>query len=117
MALDEVDLRDWWKVLRREIAFGLTLGAILAAIGAGRIWFGSSMGESFGENWGVVAIIVGTSLIGVVIWGVLIGSMLPFILRGLGADPAASSTPFVATIVDVTGLIFYLAVATLILAR
>jgi len=117
MALDEVNLRDWWRVLRREILFGLTLGLILAAIGAGRVWLGSSMGENFGESWGVVAIIVGSSLIGVVIWGVLIGSMLPFILRGLGADPATSSTPFVATIVDVTGLIFYLAVATFILAR
>jgi magnesium transporter len=117
MALDEVNLGDWWKVLRREIFFGLTLGLILAAIGAGRIWLGSNLGESFGESWGVVAIIVGSSLIGVVIWGVLIGSMLPFILRRLGADPATSSTPFVATIVDVTGLIFYLAVATFILAR
>ena len=117
MALDEVNLRDWWKVLRREIVFGMTLGLILAAIGTGRVWLGSSMGENFGESWGVVAIIVGTSLIGVVIWGVLIGSMLPFILRGLGADPATSSTPFVATIVDVTGLILYLAVATFILAR
>ena len=116
MALDEVNLGDWWRVLRREIFFGLTLGLILAAIGAGRIWLGSSLGESFGEGWGVVAIIVGSSLIGVVIWGVLIGSMLPFILRRLGADPATSSTPFVATIVDVTGLIFYLAVATFILA-
>jgi len=117
MALDEVNLRDWWRVLRREILFGLTLGLILAAIGTGRVWLGSSMGEIFGESWGVVAIIVGTSLIGVVIWGVLIGSMLPFILRRLGADPATSSTPFVATIVDVTGLILYLAVATFILAR
>jgi len=117
MALDEVDLRDWWRVLRREIFFGLTLGLILAAIGTGRVWLGSNMGESFGESWGLVAIIVGVSLIGVVIWGVLIGSMLPFILRRLGADPATSSTPFVATIVDVTGLILYLAVATFFLAQ
>jgi magnesium transporter len=115
MALDEVDLADWWKVLRREILFGLTLGVFLAVIGMGRVALGSRIGESFGENWGLAAIVIGISLVGVVIWGVLIGSMLPFILRMLGADPATSSTPFVATIVDVTGLILYLSVAAMVL--
>jgi len=115
MALDEVDLGDWWKVLRREILFGLTLGLFLAGIGMARVALGSSLGESFGENWTLAAIVIGVSVVGVVIWGVLVGSMLPFVLRALGADPATSSTPFVATIVDVTGLILYLSVASLVL--
>ncbi len=107
MALDEVDLRDWWKVMRREVLFGLSLGITLSLIGALRIAVGD-----FGQQWSSVALAIGISLICVVLWGVLIGSMLPFLMRRLGVDPATTSTPFVATIVDVTGLFMYLMIAT-----
>jgi magnesium transporter len=117
MALDELSLRDWWTVMRREIVFGLTLGLILASVGLGRIAVGRGMGEEMlGEQWALVSLAVGVSLVAVVLWGVTIGSMLPFVLRRLGADPATSSTPFVATIVDVTGLIMYFVLASLILS-
>jgi magnesium transporter len=115
MALNEVTLADWWRVMRREVAFGMALGIILSAIGFLRIGVGESMSGAYGEQWAAVGLAVGVSLVCVVLWGVLIGSMLPFLLSRLGADPASSSTPFVTTIVDVTGLILYLSVATLIL--
>jgi magnesium transporter len=115
MALGEVGLGDWWKVMRREILFGLSLGVILAVLGFGRIALSQSMTGSYGTDWGKLALAVGLSLIGVVFWGVMIGSMLPFIMRRIGADPAASSTPFVATIVDVTGLLIYLSIGTMLL--
>jgi magnesium transporter len=116
MALDEVSLRDWWAVVRREIGFGLTVGPVLAAIGMTRLLVGRGLGEGLiGEAWAMVSLAVGVSLVAVVLWGVTLGSMLPFLMRGLGVDPAASSTPFVATIVDITGLIIYFGLATLIL--
>ena len=111
MALEEVKLRDWWVVMRREIVFGLTLGLTLAFLGFLRVALGARFGAEFGAEWAVVSLVVGFSLVAVVLWGVTIGSMLPFVLRRLGADPATSSTPFVATIVDVTGLIFYFFIA------
>jgi magnesium transporter len=117
MALDEVSVRDWWTVMRREIAFGLTLGLLLASIGLARVYAGQGLGEQLlGEQWASISVAVGVSLVAVVLWGVTIGSMLPFLLRKLGADPATSSTPFVATIVDITGLIIYFALATSILS-
>ena len=115
MALDEVNLGDWWRVMRREIAFGMTLGLLLSAIGFVRIAVGGQIGEPLGDDWVLTGLIVCISLACVVLWGVLIGSMLPFLLRRLGADPAASSTPFVATVADVTGLIIYFSLASLIL--
>lgn len=115
MALEEVTARDWFRVLRREAGFGMSLGLLLATIGSLRIAVGSVLGESFDAIWTDVALVVGLSLVGVVLWGVLIGSMLPFVLSALGADPATSSTPFVATIVDVTGLLLYLIVASFVL--
>ena len=115
MALQEVSLGDWWRVMRREILFGVILGSLLASIGFVRILVDPNLGGEYGQSWERVGLVVGLSLIGVVIWGVLIGSMLPFVMRRLGADPAASSTPFVATIVDVTGLIIYFSVAALVL--
>jgi magnesium transporter len=115
MALGEVTLADWWKVMRREILFGMTLGLLLSTIGMVRIALGQSMSGNYGDRWAVIALAVGLSLICVVLWGVLIGSMLPFLLRRLGADPATSSAPFVATIVDVTGLVIYLVLASSIL--
>jgi magnesium transporter len=115
IALDEVSLHDWWKVMRREIVFGITLGLVLASLGFVRILVGQSMGEAYGDNWSRLGLVVGISLTGVVLLGVIVGSMLPFLLRRLGLDPAASSTPFVATIVDVAGLIFYFSVAAVLL--
>jgi len=108
-------LRDWWAVMRRETFSGLTLGIILGAIGALRITIWAQFLHVYGAHWPLVAATVGLALIGVVLWGTLVGSMLPFVLRRAGADPAVSSTPFVATLVDVTGLIIYFSMAALIL--
>jgi len=108
-------LLDWWRVMRREIFAGLLLGAILGCIGFCRIAVWSMFSNVYGQHWIRVAITVGLSLVGVVLWGTLSGSMLPFILRRFKADPAASSAPFVATLVDVTGLIIYFNIAYLIL--
>ena len=120
MALGEVTLKDWWRVMRREFQAGLALGIILGVIGFMRIavWqaVGGRMGhEMYGEHWELVALVVGGSLTGVVLWGSLAGSMLPFALRRMGADPATSSAPFVATLVDVTGVIIYFSLAVFIL--
>ena len=115
MAIGEVGLRDWWKVMRREIFSGLVLGLILAVIGILRIVVWSVFSDVYGPHWLLLAMTVGISLIGVVLWGTLSGSMLPFLLKRLGLDPATSSAPFVATLVDVTGLIIYFAVAGVVL--
>ncbi len=121
MALGEVTLRDWWRVMGREIQAGLALGAILGAIGVLRVGAWAIIGEQYlhrqpyGPHWPLVALTVGIALVGVVIWGTLSGSMLPFLLRRIGADPATSSAPFVATLVDVTGLIIYFSIALVIM--
>jgi magnesium transporter len=115
LALGEVTLADWWRVMRREIGAGLALGGILGAIGFVRITVWSAFSTIYGEHWGLVAITVAIALVGVVLWGTLIGSLLPFLLRRLGFDPAASSAPFVATLVDVTGLVIYFSVGMLVL--
>ncbi|PYP83359.1 MAG: magnesium transporter [Blastocatellia bacterium AA13] len=115
LALGEVSLRDWFRVMRREILLGLALGSILGTIGFLRITIWSGFSNIYGPHWLMVALTVAIGLIGVVIWGTLAGSMLPFMLRRLGFDPAASSAPFVATLVDVTGLIIYFSVAAIIL--
>ncbi|GAA5122661.1 magnesium transporter [Luteolibacter yonseiensis] len=115
MAIGEVGLADWWRVMRREILSGLILGLILAAIGVIRIAAWSAFSDMYGPHWPLVAATVGISLIGVVLWGTLSGSMLPFLLKRAGLDPATSSAPFVATLVDVTGLIIYFAVAGVVL--
>jgi len=115
LALGEVALRDWWRVMRREIFSGLGLGVILGTIGFLRITVWSAFSDLYGPHWPLVALTVGVALIGIVMWGTLAGSMLPFVLRRLGFDPATSSAPFVATLVDVTGLIIYFSVAVLIL--
>lgn len=115
MAIGEVKLKDWWRVFRREILSGFSLGTILGSIGLLRIYIWHHIFPNlYGEQWILVGTTVSLSLIGIVLWGSLIGSMLPFILRRLGADPATSSAPFVATIVDVTGLIIYLGIASFI---
>ena len=117
MAVGEVYIEDWWRVMRREILSGLTLGGILGFIGYFRIalWHQlMSRGviqDIYGEHWSLIGLTVGFSLMGVVLWGTLTGSMLPLVLKKLGADPAVSSAPFVATLVDVTGLIIYFSMA------
>jgi magnesium transporter len=115
LALGEIRLRDWWRVMRREVFSGLALGAILGSIGFLRIAVWSAFSNLYGPHWPLVALTVGLALIGIVLWGTLSGSMLPLVLRRLGFDPAASSAPFVATLVDVTGLVIYFSVAALIL--
>lgn len=115
MALGEVRLRDWWRVVRREVFAGIALGAILGAIGLMRILLWPTRAQIYGEHYLLVALTVSCSLIGVVLFGTIAGSMLPFILRRLGFDPASASAPFVATLVDVTGLVIYFTVASVIL--
>jgi len=115
LALGEVRLRDWWRVMRREVLSGLALGSILGTIGFLRISVWSAFSDIYGPHWLLVALTVGFALVGIVLWGTLSGSMLPFLLRRAGFDPAASSAPFVATLVDVTGLVIYFTVAALLL--
>lgn len=115
MATGDVKLSDWWRVFRREVVSGFSLGVILGVIGLLRIYIWHLIFPNlYGDHWVMVASTVSLALIGIVLWGSLIGSMLPFILRRLGADPATSSAPFVATIVDVTGLMIYLSIASVI---
>ncbi|RZA07023.1 MAG: magnesium transporter [Proteobacteria bacterium] len=115
MALGEVRLKDWWRVFLRELRAGLALGILLGAIGFLRILLWPTRSATYGEHYMLIACTVAASLVGVVLWGSLAGSMLPFILRKVGVDPATSSAPFVATLVDVTGLIIYFSFASLIL--
>ncbi|MCC6398884.1 MAG: magnesium transporter [Bacteroidetes bacterium] len=116
MALQEITLSDWWRVMSRELLSGVVLGAILGGIGFLRIAIWSAFSPIYGEHWFLVATTVSLSLVGVVTWGTLSGSMLPFLLKSFGADPAASSAPFVATLVDVTGLVIYFTVGSIVLA-
>lgn len=115
MALGEVKLRDWWRVARRELATGLALGFVLGTIGFLRIIIWQSFRPVYGPHYLLVALTVFGSLIGVVLFGTLAGSLLPFLLRKLRLDPASASAPFVATLVDVTGLVIYFTVASTIL--
>jgi magnesium transporter len=115
MALGEVRLRDWWRVIRRELASGLALGSILALIGLIRILTWQALFQVYGEHYLLIGFTVAFSLVGVVLWGTLAGSSLPLLLRVLGFDPASASAPFVATLVDVTGLVIYFTVAAILL--
>ncbi|WP_153798865.1 magnesium transporter [Foetidibacter luteolus] len=116
MAVGEISIADWWRVMRREISSGILLGTVLGIIGFIRVavWH-AIVPAVYGEHWMMIGFTVGLSLIGVVLWGTLSGSMLPMLLKKLGADPAVSSAPFVATLVDVTGLVIYFSVAYLFL--
>ena len=117
MALQEVGLKDWWYVMKKEIITGTLLGTILGAIGFLRIGIWHSIGLiDYGPHWLFVGFSIGVSLILVVLWGTISGSMVPFILKRMNLDPATSSAPFVATLVDVTGLIIYFSLAGLLLA-
>jgi magnesium transporter len=110
-----VRLSDWWRVIRRELASGLVLGSILASIGIVRILLWQAFSDIYGEHYLLIALTVGGSLVGVVTFGTLAGSLLPFLLRRIGFDPASASAPFVATLVDVTGLVIYFTVASVVL--
>lgn len=117
MALGELNVSDWWRVMRREFMSGFLLGLILGIIGFTRIFAWHLFSDVYGEHWLGIAGTVSIALVGIVLWGSLIGSMFPFVLKRFGADPATSSAPFVATMVDVTGLIIYFSVASVILAE
>ena len=116
LALREIEVRDWWRVALRELPTGIVLGTVLGAIGVFRIvtWQESGIYD-YGPHWILVAATVGAALVGVVTFGSMSGSMLPFLLKRFGFDPASASAPAVATLVDVTGLVIYFSVATLIL--
>ncbi|MEN5088253.1 magnesium transporter [Sphingobacterium faecium] len=117
MALGEIKLKDWWYVMKREISSGLILGGILGLIGFLRILLWQELGiYDYGIYWVYIALSVSLSLLFVVLWGTLSGSVIPFVLRRFGLDPATASAPFVATLVDVSGLIIYFTVAGLFLA-
>jgi magnesium transporter len=115
MSLGEVRIRDWWRIMRREFLIGLGLGAVLAAIGFSRIMLWSALFHVYGDHSVAVALTVAASLVGVVLWGSLAGSMLPLGLRKAGFDPASASAPLVATLVDVSGLVIYFTIAAVIL--
>lgn len=115
MALGEITVADWWRVMRREILSGLMLGIALGVIWFLRIFVWTMFSDMYGPHWILIGCTVGVALVGVVLWGSLSGSMLPLLLKKLGADPATSSAPFVATLVDVTGLIIYFSVAVMFL--
>ncbi len=115
LALGQVRLRDWWRVMRREVPAGLALGIILGGIGFLRIALWSAFSDVYGPHWLIVAVTVALALVGVVLWGTLAGSMLPLLLRRCGVDPATASAPFIATLVDVTGLIIYFSVAEVVM--
>lgn len=115
MALGEITVQDWWRIARREIQSGLYMGLTLGIIGCGIVLGGHYFLNLFGDHYQQVSFAIGAALVGVVLWGTLMGSMLPLLLKKLGADPAASSTPFIATLVDVTGLLIYFGTAYLLL--
>jgi magnesium transporter len=115
LTVGDITLRDWWRVMRREILSGLMLGTVLGTVGFLRVIVWSQFSDIYGPHWLLIGTAVGLTLLGVVLWGSLAGSMLPMLLKRLGADPAVSSAPFIATLVDVTGLIIYFTVAFLVL--
>src|SRR5215217_2364918 len=116
LATGDVIISDWWRVFRRELVSGLLLGTVLCIIGFFRIFVWHAINPNiYGPHWVLLGITVGFTLLGVVLWGTLCGSMLPMVLKKLGADPAVSSAPFVATLVDVTGIVIYFSVAYLFL--
>lgn len=116
LSLGEITLKDWFFVMRREILSGLVLGLILASVGFLRIYVWELTSQAYGDTWYLIGATVSIALLGVVMWGTISGSMLPFILKKIGADPATSSAPLVATMVDVVGVVIYFSFAYLILS-
>lgn len=117
LALGQVSIREWWKIFSKEIRVGLTLGLLLGVIGFLRVAVWQAFSHFYGPHWVMIGLAVSISLVGVVLWGNLIGSLFPLFLKRLGLDPAVSSAPFVATFVDVTGLVIYFTVASLLLSE
>ena len=115
LALGEITIKDWWKIIKKEFSTGLVLGIILGFIGFIRIGIWSYFVSSYGPYWYLIAFAVSFSLVGVIIWGTLMGSIFPLALKRLGLDPAVSSAPFVATLVDVTGLLIYFSFSIMLL--
>lgn len=116
MAVGDITLSDWWQIMRREILAGLTIGFILGLLGFLEVALIANFSTAIGAHWILVGITISLSIIGIVLWGTLSGSMLPFILKRFGADPATSSTPLVTTIVDIAGLVIYFTIAILVLS-
>jgi magnesium transporter len=117
LALGDLKLSDWWKVVLRELPTGIVLGAILGLVGFARVVLWQNIGLfDYGPHWILIGVTVFVALIGIVAFGSICGSMLPFLLQKLRLDPASASAPFVATLVDVTGLVIYFSVALLILS-
>jgi magnesium transporter len=115
LALGEITVRDWWKIVKKEFQSGLVLGIILGLIGFLRVALWSNFVQDYGPHWMMIGVTVGITLTGVVLWGCLCGSLLPLLLKRVGLDPAVSSAPFVATLVDVTGLIIYFSISIVLL--
>jgi magnesium transporter len=115
MALGQVRMRDWWRIVRRELASGLILGAVLAVLGISRILVGEWLFDEIGRSYFVVGLVVGASLVSVVTLGTLVGALLPLVLRRLGFDPASASAPVVATLLDLSGVLIYFNVAVQLL--
>jgi len=116
LALGDVTVNEWWLIVRRETSVGLTLGLVLGLVGFGRVALYSRFTDLYGPHWVSIGMAVGFSLLGVVLWGNIVGSTFPLILKRLGLDPAVSSAPFVATVVDITGLVIYFTIASFFLA-
>jgi len=116
LAVGDVTTKEWWRIVRRETSVGLTLGLVLGLVGFGRVALYSQFTDVYGPHWVNIGLAIGFSLTGVVLWGNLIGSSFPLLLKRLGMDPAVSSAPFVATVVDITGLVIYFTIASLFLA-
>jgi magnesium transporter len=115
LALGEITVKDWWKIARREFQSGLVLGIILGIIGFARVAIWSNFIHDYGPHWMMIGITLGITLTFVVMWGSLCGSLLPLLLKRFGFDPAVSSAPFVATLVDVTGLLIYFSISIVLL--
>jgi magnesium transporter len=116
MSVGEITIADWWKILKRELTSGLLLGGLLGIIGFFRVSVWHMIAPGFyGAHWMLIAVTIGFTIVGVVVWGTITGSMLPIVLKKLGADPAVSSAPFVATLVDVTAILIYFSLAYLFL--
>jgi magnesium transporter len=115
LALGEIKISDWWRIMKRELITGLMLGLILGFLGFARVGAWNFFTDMYGEHWFAIGSTIGFSLMFVVLWGSVMGSMMPLLLKHLGADPATSSAPFIATLVDVTGLIIYFSIAAVLL--
>lgn len=116
LALGEITVGDWWKIIRKEIITGLLLGLILGTLGFIRVGAWNVFTNLYGDHWLAIGLTIGSSVAFVVLWGTIMGSMMPLLLKKAGADPAASSAPFIATLVDVTGLVIYFSIAALMLS-